>query len=201
MLAIIIKNCYFQNETNCKIKRMEVKVNIQKLILVILIVLMISINVYSQQNERYIKVDQDNLRLQPNGEILGKLNSGTKCKVLEDNSKWMKVQITGWIWKESLTEDQTMVSGYTIRASHILVNSEDTAQEILNQIKEGASFEEMARVYSIDKSSGRNGGDLGSFSRGDLNPEFENVAFKLEVGELSGIVKTSLGYHIIKRTK
>jgi len=179
---------------------MEAIVNIQK-ILIILIFLMISINSYSQQDERYIKVDQENLRLQPNGKILGKLNSGTKCKILEDNSKWMKVQITGWIWKGSLTNDQTMVSGYAIQASHILVNSEEKAQEILNKIKQGASFEEMARVHSIDKSSGRNGGDLGSFSRGDLNPEFENAALKLNVGELSGIVKTSLGYHIIKRTK
>lgn len=179
---------------------MEAKVHIQK-ILIILIYLMVSINSYSQQADRFIKVDQENLRLQPNGKILGKLNSGTKCKVLEDNSKWMKVQITGWVWKGSLTTDKTMVSGYTIQASHILVNSEEKAQEILNKIKQGASFEEMARVYSIDKSSGRNGGDLGIFSRGDLNPEFESVAFKLEVGELSGIVKTSLGYHIIKRTK
>ncbi len=175
--------------------------NILKIMLIILILLIISINVYSQQTETYIKVDQENLRLQPNGEILGKLNSGTKCKVLDDNPKWMKVQITGWIWKESLTEDKSMVAGYTIKASHILVNSKDTAQEILNKIKQGASFEETARVYSIDKSSGRIGGDLGSFSRGDLNPEFENVVFKLKVGEISGIVETSLGYHIIKRTK
>jgi len=195
------KNSYFQNENVCKIKRMEDKVNTQKIICMSLLFFAVSGYVYSQQSTQYIKVDQENLRLEPNGKILGQLKAGTQCKILETQSNWMKVQITGWVWKESLTTDETMISGFTIRASHILVNSQEKAQEILNKIKQGASFEQMAKEYSLDKASGKIGGDLGIFRRGDLNPEFEKAAFTLEVGQISGIVKTQLGYHIIKRTK
>ncbi|MFO7890108.1 MAG: peptidylprolyl isomerase [bacterium] len=174
---------------------------IQKLIVIVILFFGISINVYSQQKTRYVKVAQENIRLEPSGKILGRINSGTTCEVLEEKPQWVKVKFAGWIWKESLTSDKTMISGFTVRASHILVNSQETAQEILNKIKQGASFVEMAKQYSIDKSSGRIGGDLGSFGRGDLNPAFEKAVFKLKVGEISSIVKTDLGYHIIKRTK
>lgn len=172
----------------------------EKIICMCLLFFTVNSNLYSQGKTQYVKVEQENLRLEPNGEILGKLNSGTGCTVVEEQNNWIKVQITGWIWKESLTADKTMISGFTIRASHILVDSRETAQEILNNIKQGASFEQMATQYSLDKASGRIGGDLGTFGRGDLNPDFENAAFKLKVGEISDIVKTQLGYHIIKRT-
>lgn len=174
---------------------------IQKLIVIVILFFGVCINVYAQQKTQYVKVEQENLRLEPNGEILGRINSGTQCKVLEEQSQWVKVQFTCWIWKESLTTDKTLVAGYKVRASHILVNSQEKAQEILNNIKQGATFEEMAKQYSIDKSSGRIGGDLGSFGRGDLNPAFEKAVFNLKIGEISGIIKTDLGYHIIKRTK
>lgn len=85
----------------------------------------------------------------------------------------------------------------SVRASHILVKEEEEANKILNEIKEGLSFEEAASNYSSCPSKS-NGGDLGEFTKGKMVPEFEAVAFKLEKGELSEPVKTQFGYHLIK---
>jgi parvulin-like peptidyl-prolyl isomerase len=85
-----------------------------------------------------------------------------------------------------------------IRCSHILVEKLSLAEEILGRIKKGESFSKLAEQYSIDGSR-RRGGDLGEFGRGMMVKPFEEAAFKLNVGEVSGIVKTQFGYHIIKR--
>lgn len=87
-----------------------------------------------------------------------------------------------------------------IRASHILVKTEEEAKKVLDQIKKGADFAKLAREKSIDKGSAANGGDLGFFSRGQMVPEFENAVSKLKEGEIGGPVKTRFGYHIIKVT-
>ncbi len=83
-----------------------------------------------------------------------------------------------------------------VTAKHILVKEEGLAEEILSRLKKGGNFEEEAKAHSID-GSGENGGDLGSFGRGYMVPEFEDAAFSLNPGELSDIVKTTYGYHII----
>ncbi|MGC8568097.1 MAG: peptidylprolyl isomerase [Candidatus Micrarchaeia archaeon] len=85
-----------------------------------------------------------------------------------------------------------------IRCAHILVAKEATAKEILDKLSKGESFSKLAEQYSID-SSRKRGGDLGIFSRGQMVKPFEEAAFKLKKGEISGIVKTQFGYHIIKR--
>ncbi len=85
----------------------------------------------------------------------------------------------------------------TIRASHILVDTEEEAQEVLEMLQNGSDFAELARERSIDTGSAQLGGDLDFFPRGVMVPEFENAAFALDVGELSDIVKTDFGYHII----
>ncbi|MFD0769581.1 peptidylprolyl isomerase PrsA [Bacillus sp. CGMCC 1.60114] len=87
-----------------------------------------------------------------------------------------------------------------IRASQILVNDEQTANDIKKQLNSGASFEELAKQYSEDTASKANGGDLGYFGPGKMVPEFEEAAYKLNVGEISEPVKSSKGYHIIKLT-
>lgn len=88
-----------------------------------------------------------------------------------------------------------------IRASHILVRTEEEANSVLGEIKKGADFAKLAQARSIDTGSAKNGGDLGYFSRGQMVPEFEGAAFKLKVGEVSKPVKTQYGYHIIKVTE
>ncbi len=89
-----------------------------------------------------------------------------------------------------------------VRASHILVKDEKLARDILAQLRKDPSrFEELAEKYSIDKSNAKKGGDLGEFGRGRMVKEFEDAAFGLsEDGQISDIVHTRFGYHIIKRT-
>ncbi len=87
-----------------------------------------------------------------------------------------------------------------IRCAHILVEKESVAKEILERLKKGESFAKLAEQYSIDGSR-RRGGDLGLFRKGVMVREFENAAFALNKGEVSGLVKTQFGYHIIKRTE
>ena len=87
-----------------------------------------------------------------------------------------------------------------VRASHILVGDETTAQDILDQLDAGADFAALAKEYSIDTASAENGGDLDWFERGRMVPEFEDAAFALEIGETSEIVKSEFGYHIINLT-
>ncbi|MGH9964884.1 MAG: peptidylprolyl isomerase, partial [Nitrososphaeraceae archaeon] len=71
---------------------------------------------------------------------------------------------------------------------------------VLERIKKGESFADLAREVSIDRGSGKRGGDLGLFGRGQMVKPFEEAAFKLKKGELSlEPVRTQFGYHIIKR--
>ena len=86
-----------------------------------------------------------------------------------------------------------------IRASHILVEKQFQAIKVQEELKAGANFSELARKYSTCPS-GKRGGDLGQFARGQMVKEFEVVAFALKPGQVSEPVKTKFGYHIIKRT-
>ncbi|MBI5143666.1 MAG: peptidylprolyl isomerase [Candidatus Omnitrophica bacterium] len=85
------------------------------------------------------------------------------------------------------------------RASHILVATEKEAGDILNELSNGASFEELARSRSMDATAAR-GGDVGYFRMGQLVPDFEKACMKLEIGQTSEVVRTQFGYHIIKLT-
>ena len=86
-----------------------------------------------------------------------------------------------------------------VKASHILVKKRSQAASILDEIQAGADFAELAKKHSICPS-GKKGGSLGFFTRGAMVKEFEKSAFSLAKGEISGLVKTEFGYHIIKRT-
>ncbi len=84
-----------------------------------------------------------------------------------------------------------------VKASHILVKGQGKAQDLLDKINAGASFEELAKQHS-ECPSGKRGGDLGYFGRGMMVREFEVAAFEGEKGAVVGPVKTQFGYHIIK---
>ena len=86
-----------------------------------------------------------------------------------------------------------------VKASHILVPSLDEANSVLSELKGGRDFESLARKYS-SCPSGKEGGDLGFFSKGQMVKEFEEAAFKMKIGEVSKPVRTEFGYHIIKVT-
>jgi peptidyl-prolyl cis-trans isomerase D len=97
-----------------------------------------------------------------------------------------------------------------VRAQHILIPSDPTAsaeadiaaraeaEGLLARARGGESFDELARAHSQDPGSAASGGDLGFFPRGRMVPEFEQAAFALEPGEISDVVKTQFGYHIIR---
>jgi parvulin-like peptidyl-prolyl isomerase len=85
-----------------------------------------------------------------------------------------------------------------IQASHILVKDPALAKKILAQLKSGGNFAALAKQYSEDPGSKVNGGDLGFFGHGRMVPAFEKVAFALQPGQISDIVHTQFGYHILK---
>ncbi len=117
-------------------------------------------------------------------------------KEIEDKAKPSDKDVKDYYEKHKAD----LTANNQIRASHILVKSEDDAKKILDQLKKGGDFAKIAKEKSIDTGSAKNGGDLGFFSRGQMVPEFEKAAFNLKEGEVSGPVKTQFGYHIIKVT-
>lgn len=84
-----------------------------------------------------------------------------------------------------------------VKASHILIASEEQAEEVVEELNNGLDFAEAAKKYSKCPSKDK-GGDLGFFMKGQMVPEFEKAAFNMEIGEISEPVKTQFGYHIIK---
>lgn len=84
------------------------------------------------------------------------------------------------------------------RVSHILVNTREDADDIRNQLGK-RSFTYLARRYSIDKHSG-SGGDLGYLSKGNMIPEFETVVFGMQKGDVSDIIESEFGYHLVTVT-
>jgi peptidyl-prolyl cis-trans isomerase C len=88
-----------------------------------------------------------------------------------------------------------------VKASQIVTYDVNKAKALLSQIKQGKDFAEVAKQSSEDKSSGWKGGDMGFFPKGKMPPEFDEAAFALKKeGDISDIVKTKYGYHIIKLT-
>lgn len=85
-----------------------------------------------------------------------------------------------------------------VKASHILLETEEEAQKILERVKAGEDFNSLAKEYSTDPSAKENSGDLGYFRHGDMVETFEAAAFALKPGEISELVKSQYGYHIIK---
>jgi peptidyl-prolyl cis-trans isomerase C len=132
---------------------------------------------------------------------------------------------TQWAGKINVTEEDALKyyqenpkqfeTPEEIRASHILIKPDFTdpntdpneakakarakAEDLLKQLKDGADFAELAKANS-DCPSAPKGGDLGFFPRGETTPAFENAAFELQIGQISDIVETEYGYHIIKVT-
>ena len=84
-----------------------------------------------------------------------------------------------------------------VHAAHILVKTEDAALGALYDVKHGKDFGEVAKEKSMCPS-GKRGGDLGWFGRGQMVKEFEKAAFELKEGELSRPIKTQFGWHVIK---
>ena len=129
---------------------------------------------------------------------------------LQQNSVLARSVVRKYVDEKSGVTDEMMRQHYDahqanyaaeeqITASHILVKTETEAREVLNELKQGKDFEEVAKIKSTGPS-GPSGGSLGTFGRGRMVPEFEEAAFALKKGELSEPVQTQFGYHIIAVT-
>ena len=86
----------------------------------------------------------------------------------------------------------------TVSARHILVENKHEAEDLLKKLSEGTTFEELAKTFS-KCPSGREGGSLGEFGRGQMVKPFEDAAFSLEVDQVSEPIQTQFGYHLIQR--
>lgn len=134
-------------------------------------------------------------------------NNLTEDKLKEIISKdyIINTYVTNEIEKKVPTDEElqqmfdSSKSGTQIRASHILVDTEDEAKAVIDRINNGESFEDVAKDVSKDGSA-QGGGDLGFFSYEDMVQPFSEAAFALEIGGMSGAVQSQFGYHVIKVT-
>jgi foldase protein PrsA len=112
-----------------------------------------------------------------------------------------QIQITDEDIKKYYDENLEMLkTPEQVQASHILVATKEEAEAVLAELQNGADFAKLAQEKSIDPGSKEKGGDLGYFAKGEMEEPFEQAAFSLEAGKLSGVVTTSHGSHIIKVT-
>lgn len=117
-------------------------------------------------------------------------------KEVEDKAKVDDAEVKDFYNKNA----DKFTIGTKVRASHILVETEDQAKKVYERIRKGESLSSLAGTLSKDKGSAAKGGDLGYFGRGQMVPEFEQAALRLKVGEVSEPVKSRFGYHIIQLT-
>lgn len=123
------------------------------------------------------------------------LKKTMKLGMLQEKAAMKDIKITDKELKDYYDNYQP-----EIKARHILVADEATANTVKQKLDGGAKFEDVAKEYSTDKASAQNGGDLGWFGSGKMDPDFEKAAYALKVNEISAPVKTQFGYHIIQVT-
>jgi hypothetical protein len=151
-------------------------------------------------DELYVKANVENLRLSPAGSVICQLPQGTRLIAIEEQGNWVAVHLVGYIWKSSLSTSRFEIPGFTMRALHILVKTEEEALAIKKLLDGGADFSQIAKEKSIGPTA-QKGGDLGVITKGDLMPELDKAISSLSVGKISDVVKTETGYNIFKRVE
>lgn len=140
------------------------------------------------------------IELEKDKDYLVKLEMTKKELLIQETiSKIMEnVKVTDKEVEDYYTSNKSMYKKpESVTARHILVDTFEKTVEISNEIEKGLSFEDAAEKYSSCPSKSQ-GGNLGTFTKGQMVPEFESAAFQLEIGVLSKPVKTQFGYHLIK---
>ncbi|MGG3468437.1 peptidylprolyl isomerase [Neobacillus pocheonensis] len=137
--------------------------------------------------------------LESNNTTLKALKKDMKNYLMIKELLTPEIEITEEEMKTYFEENKdSFVQAEQVKASHILVADEKTANEVKQKLANGSDFAELAKAYSTDASTKDQGGELGYFSKGEMVTEFDNVAFALPVNQISDPVKTEYGYHIIK---
>lgn len=148
----------------------------------------------------FVRVAEENLRAKPGGEKIAAVLKGAPLQVLATQDKWLQVATVGFIWSESVTGNESALRGSPFRAAMILVKTQAEADAILQELKAGADFQQIAEKKSLGPSAAK-GGDLGEAYPGDFAPALEQAILALKVGEISPVVKSDNGFHIFKRLK
>ncbi|MCC6905945.1 MAG: peptidylprolyl isomerase [Anaerolineae bacterium] len=148
-------------------------------------------------SEDQISAEIDGMILQTGEEYFNGWLAGN-FYTIEEFREAIRDEITSRQLLEPVIASVPTVAEY-VHARHILVNSELEAQEVLQRLAAGEDFAALALEYSVDVTTREIGGDLGWFTRGNLLvPEVETVAFSQQPGQTSGVVSSSLGYHIVQ---
>lgn len=152
----------------------------------------------------YVKSDQENIRLSPNGSIIGQVKKSTELTVLDKQGKWIKVAVIGWIWEASTSSDKESTLGPKYRASIIMLETREEAEAVLTRLKAGEDFGILAKAKSVHPTANKDG-DLGFFRKGEFSPEFERAIFAVKPDQFTGIVDVKVQdetyYCIFKRVK
>jgi len=109
-----------------------------------------------------------------------------------------QISVTEEEVRKAYEDNKSLFSVETVAVYHILVKTQAEADALRKQLESGKDFAELAKANSEDAGSKEKGGDLGTISRGQTETEFEEEAFRLKEGEISPVVKTQYGYHILK---
>jgi parvulin-like peptidyl-prolyl isomerase len=179
---------------------MEVEMNMSKLFLLVLMVLVFAqFADVAAQTQVFVNVPEENIRVAPNGRKIGAVVENTEMIAIAEKDNWVQVQITGWIWKPSISTVKMTIKG-DYRALHIMTKTRADAEAILKQINAGEDFRKLAATKSIAPSAAI-GGDLGYFNKGDFNPVFESAIIALKIDEVSSIIEAGGNFNIFKRIK
>jgi peptidyl-prolyl cis-trans isomerase C len=153
--------------------------------------------------EKLLYKEAINRDYEKNAQVVEKMNAMKRAIILE-------AFVTDLLKQDILINDEEIVEYFNehkeefgrpamVQVSHILTLNDDSAQKVMAELKKSGDFADLAKKYSADSMTARKGGDLGYLPRGKMPPEFDEAAFALKKdGDISGIVKTKLGYHIIK---
>lgn len=150
--------------------------------------------------QKMLEKESENLGVRNSKEFKQKLHA-VESQLLQQElvERHLKTAITDKMIDAEYNKLKEKLTGQKeLKASHILVETEDMAKDIKKKLNKGSKFEALAKEYSKDEGSKGNGGELGYVIKGQLVPEFENKAFAMKKDEISDPVKTQFGWHIIK---
>ncbi|WP_298788119.1 peptidylprolyl isomerase [uncultured Marinococcus sp.] len=149
-------------------------------------------------NDQFLQTIQQNMGVQVES-IKAFKEQYVKPQIVVEELGSQDVEVTEEEMKNYYDENKEEV--VQVEASHILVESEKEANEIIKELEGGADFAELAKEKSIDTASGESGGELGYFGKGEMTEAFEKAAFDMEVDSISEEpVETEHGFHVIKVT-
>ncbi len=143
-----------------------------------------ALNDFKQEQEKQLKDYEDGLMID------------MYLKEVQENIAFAKEDEINNYYEE---HKQDFTNPIAVTAKHILVSTKEEAKNALDRINKGENFDVIAKEISTDKVSAQKGGQIGPFRRGELVKEFEDVVFNLKKGEISDIVETPFGFHIITK--